>query len=43
VAVREGPVVVKNNFRNVPEKHVSGTVNGAPGNARPWTWFFASA
>lgn len=40
VAVNEGPTVVKNNFRNVPEKHLTGTVNGAPGNADPWTWFF---
>jgi len=39
-AVRETPVIVKNNFRNVPEKHLHGTVNGSPGNANPWTWFF---
>ncbi|MCC9077012.1 ABC transporter substrate-binding protein [Litorilinea aerophila] len=43
VAVSETPVVVKNNFRNVPEKHLHGTVNGSPGNARPWTWFFRQA
>jgi len=42
VAVRESPVIVKNNFRNVPEKHLSGTVNLAPGNANPQTWFFKS-
>jgi peptide/nickel transport system substrate-binding protein len=43
IAVRDQPVVVKNNFRNVPEKHLFGTVNGAPGNARPWTWFMVQA
>jgi len=43
VAVRDTPVVVKNNFRNVPEKHLFGTVNGAPGNGLPWTWFIAQA
>jgi peptide/nickel transport system substrate-binding protein len=43
VAVRESPVVVKNNFRNVPEKHLFGTVNGAPGNGRPWTWFMVQS
>lgn len=43
VAVNVAPVVVKNNFRNVPEEFLFGTVNGAPGNAFPWTWFFKQA
>ncbi|MCC9077010.1 ABC transporter substrate-binding protein [Litorilinea aerophila] len=34
------PVIVKNNFRNVPEQHLHGTINGSPNNANPWTWFF---
>ncbi len=43
VAVTLTPVVVKNNFRNVPDNHLHGTVNGSPGNAYPWTWFFKQA
>ncbi len=43
VVTREWPVIVKNKFRNVPEKHLLGTVNLAPGNANPPTWFFKQA
>lgn len=43
VAATISPVIVKNNFRNVPESFISGTINGAPNNANPWTWFFKQA
>jgi len=40
--VGESPalVVVKNNFRNVPEKLVSDDILRSPGNAQPQIFFF---
>ncbi len=43
VAATMSPVIVRNNFRNVPESFISGTINGAPNNANPCTWFFQQA
>lgn len=37
------PAIVRNNFRNVPSEFVNGTINGAPNNANPCTWFFKQA